>query len=389
MRLLNTTSYELDPGEKSADSTKYAILSHRWEGAEVDFQTAKNGGLQDPTKNTPSHTKLRSACDKAKEKGCEWLWADTCCIDKNDPRVVTESINSMFEWYSKAKVCFAYLKDVSDSGPDLRKQDGQFSGWFGRGWTLQELLAPTAMEFYNKNWGSLGTRGDLADTLNQATRIQKDYLTGSRSFREASIAAKMSWMAGRQTERPEDIAYSMLGIFSVNMEPQYGEGKKAFMRLQRALMMESSDESLFAWTMPEKGNKNWGMVAPSPDCFLDSSDVVVITDKVVQRLEGGYNWVQQGVQFQVSFKAGTEYTNLLGMPRKEVEFPLNCWRRNASGAPETVVLQLVKNNNGYQRGQCNKLKVKRNAKPSGNSSLGINQVLTKPFVVTQPNLDTY
>lgn len=44
-----------------------------------------------------------------------WLWIDTCCIDKSSSAELTKSIKSMYRWYEKAGVCYAYLSDVSGS----------------------------------------------------------------------------------------------------------------------------------------------------------------------------------------------------------------------------------------------------------------------------------
>ena len=44
------------------------------------------------------------------------------------------------------------------------------------------------------------------------------------------------------------MAYCLLGIFDINMALLYGEGKKAFLRLQEEIMKVSEDQSLFAWT---------------------------------------------------------------------------------------------------------------------------------------------
>lgn len=59
----------------------------------------------------------------------------------------------------------------------------------------------------------------------------------------------MSWAASRITTRVEDIAYSLLGIFDINIPLIQGEGKKAFLKLQEEIARNSSDLSLFAWNM--------------------------------------------------------------------------------------------------------------------------------------------
>ena len=56
-------------------------------------------------------------------------------------------------------------------------------------------------------------------------------LQGS-DVKRCSIAMRMTWASDRETTRPEDSAYCLLGIFGVNMPLLYGEGAKAFLRLQ-------------------------------------------------------------------------------------------------------------------------------------------------------------
>jgi hypothetical protein len=129
---------------------------------------------------------------------------------------VSEAINSMFRWYQDAEICYAYLSDVAprDEGIDLGAF--QASKWFKRGWTLQELLAPHDLRFFDKDWKEIGTKESMEEAIKATTGIQ--YLF---SFEEASIAQKMSWASERETTRVEDRAYCLMGIFGVNMPPLY------------------------------------------------------------------------------------------------------------------------------------------------------------------------
>ncbi|KAJ8456568.1 hypothetical protein ONZ51_g12047 [Trametes cubensis] len=153
-------------------------------------------------------------------------------------------------WYAKSDVCYAYLYDV----PDIDRLDmtSPFytSRWFTRGWTLQELIAPTAMVFVSRAWDVLGTKTELVHHLQAITGIDTDILLRRRDLVEVSIAQKMSWAASRVTTKVEDEAYCLMGIFGVNMPTIYGEGRAAFYRLQEEIMKLSSDQTIFAWGDP-------------------------------------------------------------------------------------------------------------------------------------------
>lgn len=177
------------------------------------------------------------------------LTSNRCCIDKSSSAELSEAINSMFRWYQKAKVCYVYLSDYAkDSIPAEDDDQSEFKHcrWFTRGWTLQELIAPMTIMFYSKNWDMLGNKRDLCGLLTKITGIESETLN-SEGLNRVSIARRMAWVAKRTTTRTEDLAYCLLGIFDVNMPLLYGEGRKAFYRLQEEIMKSSSDQSIFAW----------------------------------------------------------------------------------------------------------------------------------------------
>jgi hypothetical protein len=154
----------------------------------------------------------------------------------------------MFRWYKKANICYAYLLDVpGDDNPRNHKSKFRKSRWFKRGWTLQELLAPQRLQFYNSDWRCLGTKGEMC-IVEAITGISRQFLLGIAELRDASVAQRMSWAAQRHTTREEDIAYCLLGIFGVAMAMIYGEGgDKAFFRLQEQIMRTTRDDSILAW----------------------------------------------------------------------------------------------------------------------------------------------
>ncbi|KAB8215203.1 heterokaryon incompatibility protein-domain-containing protein [Aspergillus novoparasiticus] len=275
MRLLRTHPIELV--EFTPDRIPdYAILSHTWGEDEVLFTD-----MQHHTGQTKSAwSKVQGACAQARADGFAYIWIDTCCIDKSSSAELSEAINSMFTWYANAAVCYAYIFDVTATpghyGLELDTSEFEKSRWFTRGWTLQELLAPSEVVFFSQGWVRFGERSSLAHKLMSITRIDEAILSRELPLFERSIAQRMSWAARRQTTRPEDMAYCLMGIFSVNMPMLYGEGgEKAFLRLQEEIMKQSDDHTIFAWTdKSAPADLLHGLLASSPAHFANSQNMV-------------------------------------------------------------------------------------------------------------------
>jgi hypothetical protein len=182
----------------------YAALSHTWGKEEVSFHEFRNAKQ---IRFGTRFKKIRETCRQALRDGLEYAWIDTCCIDKSNNSELSEAINSMYAWYRQAEVCYAHLEDVPTVNP--RDLKGSFSAfrrcrWFRRGWTLQELLAPRRVEFYDTRWGKIGEKYELADELEAITGIGSATLRDSSSIHLTSIGSRMSWAAERETTRPED-----------------------------------------------------------------------------------------------------------------------------------------------------------------------------------------
>ncbi|KIM98221.1 hypothetical protein OIDMADRAFT_202037, partial [Oidiodendron maius Zn] len=262
MRLLNTHNLEVK-GFGDDEVPQYAILSHTWGEEEVTLQdmegsrAAKNEGYE----------KVRRCCSLAKANGFAYVWIDTCCIDKTSSAELSEAINSMYRWYQEAKVCYAYLADVPS------KSKFRDSRWFTRGWTLQELISPSMVIFFDEEWKQLGTKADLQQDIFECTGIPIGMLSGDNDLETFSIAQRMSWAAKRKTSRIEDRAYCLLGIFGINMPLIYGERETAFIRLQEEVMRFSDDHSLFAW---KSSDTRGGLLATSPAAFVGSGNIVQI-----------------------------------------------------------------------------------------------------------------
>ncbi|KAH8819869.1 heterokaryon incompatibility protein-domain-containing protein [Xylogone sp. PMI_703] len=268
MRLIHVKTFKL---EEFFNETipSYAILSHTWgnDDEEVSFRDITEGNIK----------------TISEKDGLKYAWIDTCCIDKTNSVELGEAINSMFEWYRKASVCYVYLSDVT-TGSDFRNPPPQFSSsrWFQRGWTLQELLAPRNLLFYDSKWQCIGTKSKLSSVIEMSTGIPRPYLLGVVHLTNASVAQRMSWASKRTTKRKEDIAYCLLGIFGVMMPMIYGEGNHAFTRLQREIIRNVRDDSIFAWGLgPAElgpiGSRNIisaGMFAASPTDFVNCGHIV-------------------------------------------------------------------------------------------------------------------
>lgn len=243
---MHTNTYELETVDDS-QVHEYAILSHTWGDDEVTFED----WLASKSKPGHGYDKIVASCRLAREQNIDYVWIDTCYIDKRSSAELSETINSMFKWYQDARICYAFLSDLlhqvyADGQPT--ESDLRDCRWFTRGWTLQELLAPRQLVFFDESFDQVGDRATLANALSQVTGISEAYLQGTNQFRVACIAQRMSWVSRRQTKRGEDMAYCMLGIFDVRLPLLYGEGKRnAFIRLQEQIISQSDDESIFAW----------------------------------------------------------------------------------------------------------------------------------------------
>lgn len=251
------------------------------------------------------------------EHKCEFAWMDTCCIDKSSSAELDESIRSMFNWYKTSAICIIYLGSTRCEGGkiDAIVKDP----WFTRGWTLQELLGPTASKFYDKDWktifpGSNDKRSnDKLDGKISSSRDDEDesefdedvlnafslprganakhysdlerFLHAISRFTDIPVDSilqfkpglddarkRLSWVSKRQTTRIEDHAYCMIGMLDVTMPIAYGEGHNAFYRLQEAIIRNSNDRSLFIWC--GRSAMSSTMLASSPSAFSSECNTI-------------------------------------------------------------------------------------------------------------------
>ncbi|PYI04548.1 HET-domain-containing protein [Aspergillus sclerotiicarbonarius CBS 121057] len=308
MRLLNVRTYRLKEYFDS-EIPDYAILSHTWGKNEVtfhDIQAFAKSGYQGQVTDKEGFRKVKYACQQAARDNLEYVWIDTCCIDNSSSVELSEAINSMYQWYLRSSKCYVYLTDVPRDHPEVvpdekvRKvsvggrstisvkerssgdsesvMEGPFARcrWFTRGWTLQELIAPSDLTFYGSGWNFLGTKRSLSSLIYVITgidqRVLQDPTDTKESLQSICIAQKMSWAATRRTSRMEDAAYCLLGLFDVHIPILYGEGGAAFIRLQEEIIRTSDDQTLFAWNYCDiERERQYTILAPSSSCFLKNA----------------------------------------------------------------------------------------------------------------------
>lgn len=219
----------------------YAILSHTWvEGQEVTYQDIVNG----TGTSKAGYNKLKFCAEQAEEDSLEHFWVDTCCIDKSNHVELSREINDMFRHYRGAKRCYVYMSDVLENKRKAEQlacdkpweEAFRASRWFTRGWTLQELLAPRSVEFFSGHGKKLGNKESLEQQIHEITGIPKSALRGER-LSAFTTEERFSWATRRETGRPEDQVYSLLGIFDVQMPLYYGEegAEGAHRRLQELI----------------------------------------------------------------------------------------------------------------------------------------------------------
>ena len=312
MRVLDTRT-GLFRWVEDPKKTPYAILSHVWfrpPGGEKSFQDVlrvqeevRADREKDPTlpedevlRRLPP--KIRDSCAQALKDGFDIIWIDSCCIDKTSSAELSEAINSMYAWYAASTVCYAFLHDVNaDEDPRPPRSTFRRSVWFTRGWTLQELIAPTIVILFASDWRVIGGKHGLALVIEETSGIDRAALTNERPLHSFTVAQRMFWASTRVTTRKEDEAYCLMGLFDVNMPTIYGEGDKAFLRLQEEILKTIPDQTIFIWDWTSNSNLPEGyqvhdrraLLAPSPKAFsLHSASVEgLTTSQLTCLLRGG------------------------------------------------------------------------------------------------------
>ncbi|KAI6040118.1 hypothetical protein EDC04DRAFT_3140533 [Pisolithus marmoratus] len=231
-----------------SDFFQYVTLSHIWRNGELLLCDIKNASIYDLSR-TDGVAKLQNFCILALKRGFLWAWSDTCCIDKDSSAELQEAIGSMFLWYRRSALTIVHLSDVANTVSFID------SVWFRRGWTLQELLASPTVLFYLQDWSLYADRGSsnhktdsiVLEDLRKASGIEEAYLQNFRPGMD-NARSRLQWASSRRTTRPEDIAYSLFGVFDLHLPVLYGESAdKALGRLLAEIVSQSGDVSVLDW----------------------------------------------------------------------------------------------------------------------------------------------
>lgn len=335
MRVLRTSDLALVGHEPSVDwmSSEYAILSHTWSKEEVLYEDLQPDKLA-AASTKAGYLKIQFLQQQASQDELPYFWIDTCCIDKRSSAELQETINSMSAYYALSRVCYVYLEDV-EAGADWEMQFRN-SRWFTRSWTLQELLSPENVRFFDRHWKPLGHLHDLVKLVSSITRIDTRLLLHKRDPDTYSTAQRMSWAAGRKATRVEDLAYSLLGLFHVNMTMLYGEGPRAFVRLQEKIIQQSTDHSIFAWERHEAADGKHhaqGFFAPSPANFRHCGRV----GRLSGLLPGAFRMTNRGLE--IPLPIATEVTP--GGETGIVLALLDCYHSGATEEKPYFALELL------------------------------------------------
>ncbi|KAF8245513.1 HET-domain-containing protein, partial [Wilcoxina mikolae CBS 423.85] len=229
------------------DLFSYAALSHTWGSEEVIYSDLESGATLDQLDSKQEgQEKLLGSVNAAKELGLKYIWADTCCIDKANYTELAESLASMGQWYTNADVCVVYLGDYPVNPEEPSEYEG--TRWSSRGWTLQEIVLCRKAVFYNASWTKIASSGSQSDQdISRICSLPSDTVCLGRAPQRAASDI-LSWAAKRKTTKPEDGAYSLMGILDTVITIRYGEGlERALSRLIEAVVREKGDVTVFNW----------------------------------------------------------------------------------------------------------------------------------------------
>ena len=214
--------------------------------------------------------------------------------------------------------------------------------------TLQELLAPEHLVFLNSKSQDIGTGFELAHLIRSATGIPLKFFTYNGDMprpwvRSECVAERMRCASLREATRIEDEAYSLLGLFDVNMPLLYGEGKRAFRRLQIEIIKDSRDETILAWSPAHPVTNTALATAP---CSFSISTATANIERTLLIPRKHYEFTNLGIRFSVSIHRARRRNNdpdyrwnIKDGPA--LLFPLNCNRQHRTESGNSWISEPV------------------------------------------------
>lgn len=211
---------------------------------------------------------LIRACVQARDAGFTWLWNYAACVDRNSCAAQSEAINSLAQIYRNCGRSIIYLEDLKSKLVEDEEVVERMAEcrWIRNVWAIPQIVFSRVAFFYSSDWSLIGTKKSLLPYLSSRMGIDQEVLEDSDSLEEFSLARRMSWASDMTASRVEDFAYALVGLFDVSMSILYGEGQKAFLKLQEEIMGDTDDFSLIAWDKIDAQEYN-GLFAHSPACF--------------------------------------------------------------------------------------------------------------------------
>ncbi|KAK3381243.1 hypothetical protein B0H63DRAFT_198164 [Podospora didyma] len=289
MKFLDTASLELISLVDHL-STAYAVLSYTWSHPSDELTHHDVGLLPSatdwPGRHKAAYRRIVQACRRAQAHNIRYLWVDSLCVDQSSTADVVESVIASFRLVWDAALCIAYLPDLepksSNEGvfPDLGLENALSAcRWFTRAWTLQELVAPPLVEFFDGDWNLRAVKKSTSprpwlDMLSRVSGVDAPVLADRNALFQMSLGRRLSWASRRQTSRPEDAAYSLIGMCGVvgRLTPRYGEGSRsAFHRLQEKILKTTTDLSILAWKRQDSQDNGMGKQQALSGILADSA----------------------------------------------------------------------------------------------------------------------
>ncbi|KAG6328255.1 hypothetical protein ID866_10834 [Astraeus odoratus] len=69
-----------------------------------------NGSKWNEIRARSGYQKMHEICKQAQENGWAWLWVETCRINKQSSSELSETLDSIYQWYADSGRSHAYTQ---------------------------------------------------------------------------------------------------------------------------------------------------------------------------------------------------------------------------------------------------------------------------------------